>query len=298
MPRYTAYGLVVESDLELAAPRCVHVASTPDVTVQVESARALPRRPRPDTAIVRATPAEICLAYEDVGTFRIRHGREIIVTPVPAADRAALSRYVTGSAVGTLLHQRALLVLHASAVTIQNEAVLFLGDVGWGKSTTAAAFCAHEAGVVADDVVALDVDAGKISVLPGFPYLKLHADAAARFRHTLGPMLDATGRAGKCLVPVQRNVPTDSLALSSIFVLADCDNLRIERLRPQEALLALIRHTYVTALLERTGAGARHLRQCSLVVAQVPVYRLERPRTPTVLPTLVSRVRTTLAKGE
>jgi len=71
-------------------------------------------------------------------------------------------------------------VLHASAVSIDGKAAIFLGPRGAGKSTTtAAAFGAEGYSVLEDDVVAIRFDEGVLTVVPGVPQLRLKSDAAA-----------------------------------------------------------------------------------------------------------------------
>src|SRR5256712_12609609 len=113
-----------------------------------------------------------CFSWADVGTVLVRDGARIIVDPAPCVAESILRLYVLGPALGTLLRQRGLLVLHASAVSVGGEAVAFLGGPGWGKSTTAAALHARGHGVVADDIGAGAPAAGGPGVLPGVPRRK------------------------------------------------------------------------------------------------------------------------------
>ncbi|MEJ7712187.1 MAG: hypothetical protein WKF84_20575 [Pyrinomonadaceae bacterium] len=66
----------------------------------------------------------------------------------------------------------------ASAVEIEGSSVAFLGGKGWGKSTLAAYLQAQQHSLLADDVVAIDLElSGTARVLPGFPQLKLWPSA-------------------------------------------------------------------------------------------------------------------------
>jgi hypothetical protein len=79
------------------------------------------------------------------GTLQVSHGRSIVVDADNADDRTA-ALWVLGPAMGVLLQQRGVLVLHASAVTMDGGVVAFLGHSGWGKSTMAAAMVAGRLG--------------------------------------------------------------------------------------------------------------------------------------------------------
>lgn len=81
--------------------------------------------------------------------------------------------YVLGPVLGVLLRLRGVTCLHASAVSIGERGVVFVGQTGTGKSTTAAAFARQGYGVISDDIVALVEDEGTFHVLPAYPQLCL-----------------------------------------------------------------------------------------------------------------------------
>jgi hypothetical protein len=213
-----------------------------------------------------------------------------------------------GSALGILLHQRGLLVLHSSALAVAGGAVCFLGAAGSGKSTLAAGLNARGIELVADDLVPVEFDAaGSARTRPGFPQLKLYP-ASAR---AVGvdpqrlPRIDPNFEKRTHRVDSLRR---DPLPVHWIYVLAypppdqaqatgpwerkgaRGEDVTITLLPRADALVELIRHSFVVRLLAATGASARHLRQCSQLAAQVPVYRLQRPRDLAALDAVVSLV--------
>src|SRR5207245_2121597 len=121
----------------------------------------------------RASAGSAALYWQEVGAFQITAGREIIVEPASGVEARVLRLFLLGPALALLLVQRGLLVLHASAVEVAGRAIAFLGESGQGKSTTAAAFhaCGHP--VVADDVVAVQIEDGGPLIYPGLPQLNL-----------------------------------------------------------------------------------------------------------------------------
>ena len=125
----------------------------------------------------------------------------------PGLHSCCLRLYLLGSVFGALLHQRRLLVMHASTIQTARGAVLFVGDSGHGKSTLLGGLGATRYAMLADDVTAVTVDSSSGPVaLASFPHLRLCADAAARLDCPLEalPRVHSPGKVpvDKYLVPV------------------------------------------------------------------------------------------------
>jgi len=289
---YVAYGLGIHSALPL--PELVPMEGAADLVVRLGHVEPVPAAAAAMGRSCRATADEACLFYEQVGTFLVRGGREIIVDAAPDVEEQVLRLGILGPALAVLLHQRGLLILHASAVAVNDWAVAFLGGPGWGKSTTAAALHAQGRAVLADDVTAVHVEGDGPVVFPGFPQLKLWPDAAVSLGHELDTLVRLHPRLEKRAQRVSRGFPHAPLPLRVIYVLADGTRQEVEPVRPQEALVELVRHSYCARLLRAWGAS-KHFRQCANLVARVPVRRLKTPRSLTTLPALARFVEDDLA---
>src|SRR5438128_1281349 len=122
------------------------------------------------------------LAWREVGTFTIRGANAVDVQPAPGATPELLRLFLLGAVSAVLFHRAGRLVLHGSAVVMQDAAVGLLGASGWGKSTLAGLL--HQRGhrFLTDDVLAVDVEHGR-TVAPGRPELKVWPDTAAALGH-------------------------------------------------------------------------------------------------------------------
>jgi hypothetical protein len=272
---YVAYGLGIHSALEL--PELAPGPAPPDVVVRLGHLPGAPSDPPVGGVLLRTSADETCLYWPDVGTILLRHGREIILDPRPEATPDLLRLYLLGPVLGLLLHQRGLLVLHASAVTLDSGVVAFLGHSGGGKSTTAATLHARGCAVVADDVVAVDLGAsGGPAALAGFPQLKLWPDALTALgeRPEDLPRLHA-GEEKRARVA--DTVTTTARPLRRLYVLTDAEALDLQPLGGHAAVFELLQHSYVAPALERLGSSS-FLAQCARLAAAVPVRRLRRPR--------------------
>ena len=271
---YRAYGLVVRS--ALALPELEPGEGAPDVEIR------LGHRVRPESAqtkaSVRARARQVRLRWGSVATFTVRDGRKIVVRPAQDADERAVRLYLLGPALAALLHQRGLLTLHASGVAVDGAAIAFLGASGWGKSTIAGALLAQGYALVADDVMAVDFSGSRPTVTPGYPLLKLWPDVAA----ALGEQPDKLPRLRSDLEKrgcrLERGFAPAALPLRRIYVLGEHGRPELGLLRPADAIIELIRHTYGVRALAPVQP-AQQFRQCGRLATEVAVRRLRVARS-------------------
>jgi hypothetical protein len=286
---YSAYGLGIHSDLPL--PELPAVQADADVVIRRTSVDGQKPSGAMGNASAWVTREKAFLRYEGVVSFLIRGGREILVEAVGGADEAQQRLYLLGPALGVLLHQRGQLVLHASAVSLGEFAVAFVADKGFGKSTTAAAFCAAGHGLIVDDIFAINIAPGAGPMaLPGFPQLKLWPESAAKFVDNadslprLAPDLEKRSSIGGAGFENRR------LPIRCVYILTDGDENRIEPLGPQSAFSELIRHSYLAHVIAATGMSELHFRQIVALASSTRIARLHRRRSLDDLPEVVKLV--------
>jgi hypothetical protein len=282
---YTAYGLGLQSAVPL--PELMAGATAADVVIRCGKVAVSPPEPNGPDGYVRGTVEAVFLFQREVGTFLVRGGHEIIVDPASRVEERALRRFILGPALSVLLHQKGLLVFHASVIAFASGAVAFAARKGGGKSTMAAALHVRGHGMVADDIMALDAVGDCLMVRPGFPQVKLWPDAVEAIGEDpaslprLGPDLEKRVR------PVSQGFAVHPLPLRCVFVCSVGQELEIVPLRSAEALLSVMPHWYGAlfrgALLPILGLET-HFRQCAHLVENIPVYHLQRPHSLAALP--------------
>jgi hypothetical protein len=179
-------------------------------------------------------------------------------------------------------------VLHASAVEVDGEAVAFLGQSGWGKSSIAAALHAKGYRIIADDVVPVRIGADSITVFPGFPQLKLSAEVAATLGYDSESLLLLHPELGKRGFRVAQEFSTGALPLKGIYVLAQDGTQAIAPLSSQKAFIELVRHSIPTRWLQPSNPA--HFLQCTSLAKTIPTYRLQRSDSLSLLPNLAELV--------
>jgi hypothetical protein len=220
------------------------------------------------------------LAYYDGVQFWLeREGKSLWAVWPEAFTLEDTASYLLGPVFGLLLRLRGVTCLHASAVSIENRSVVFVGAEGAGKSTTAAAFATRGFGVISDDVVALVESPEGFRVMPAYPHLCLwqdsvemvcgSAEALPRFSTGWEKRRLALGEQGT-------RFENRSLPLGAVYLLG---NRRpdqasfVERVRPQAGLLSLVAGTFANKILDRE-MRAREFAVLGRLVTTVPIRRI------------------------
>lgn len=262
------YGLLVISDFWILDSSEINLeARDPDIVVRFGIVKE--SLPKIDSQVFSGF-------LPKVGNFLISNGNKVIVEPLPDVDEHILRPCILGSAMSVILQQRGFLVLHASAVLMQGEAIAFLGTSGAGKSTTASAFMNHGYSVITDDVLAIQFQDGIPVVIPSYPFIKLLPDAMAALGHdaeTL-PLLNRTTT--KRMQTFENSSLQDTYPLRKIYVLAIGDRHEVQDCSSTEALLNLVNHSRALNALTDPDSKKRHFQQCSDIVKSKPISILHR----------------------
>jgi hypothetical protein len=283
---YRAYGLAIHSELPLpgASPLAEDKA---DASIRFADIDWSPDEAAPGDDGFHFAADEAYLYWRGLGKFLVRGGREIVIEASAEASRELLRLPLLGVVMAVLLHQRGQLVLHASAVAIEEKAVAFVAPKGQGKSTLAAMLCARGHQLLADDLVLLNFASPQApAIVPGLAQIKLWPEAAT----TIGEDPEALPRLSpgqeKRLLAVNQRFSAAPLTLHSIYTLGVGEAVELEPLNSRDAMLQLITHTYVARFgkqLLRDHRAQLHLHQCAEVIRSRPLYRLNRPASLTTL---------------
>ena len=107
-----------------------------DVAEEIEDSFKLNKR----TLILQSNKSKTVIYKKHLGLFTLSEGKAIEFSPFAKFDPLTLSNTLLNLVFGFILYQRDVNVLHASAVEINNKAVLFVGPSGSGKSSLSSLF--------------------------------------------------------------------------------------------------------------------------------------------------------------
>ncbi len=289
---YSAYGLNIRSELPLPEfSRLSGRDSTRfDVTISFAPLASWIDPVRELNSSWNVNSADSRFWFRGVGGFQVLAGSEIRITPEPGIDNRLLRMYVEGMMMATLLFQRGNFVLHASVVSIGGRSAAFLGHVGAGKSSTAAALHARGHAVVTDDNAAIDLSAASPHVTPAFPYVKVFPAIAASLGVSEDSLTLMHSSQPKCVHAVSTDFPDSAVPLDCIYVLSRDAEITPRRLTNPAAVMELIRNSVPTRW--KLAGGAAHLRQCAQLAATTPVFLIRTFRALPELPELAQRIET------
>jgi hypothetical protein len=275
---YRLYGLVVQADTSLPAPPA---HGSPDISITTQ-----PLRFRSTIApniygysYQRRTDGSVHVSWSDLFDFVVHaNGRRIDVFAGTDIDGETVVAYLISQVLSVALLLQGIPTLHASAVSLHGNAVVLLGESGFGKSTLTAALLAEGAQLITDDLLVLRKEAAGYVAVPGAQRIKL-APAAADALHLAWPdtpMLDDSGKhvyhvpAAHCAaapVPVER----------VLLLQPDAAQPSLVSLSKQQATRALLSATFNP--LHTENARLQELLLTAEAIADaLPFYQLAIPR--------------------
>lgn len=220
------------------------------------------------------------LAYADGTQFWMDRERTNVWATWP--DELPLEStvsYVLGPVLGVVLRLRGVTCLHASAVSMGNRGVVFVGQTGRGKSTTAAAFARRGYGVISDDIVALAESEGGFYLMPAYPHLCLWPESVQMLYDSpeaLPRLMPDGDKRRMSLGEEGTRFENRCLSLGAIYVLGERrpdPAPYLEVMRPQSALLALVADTYANKILDRE-TRAREFAVLGRLVTTIAIRRV------------------------
>lgn len=272
---YAAYGLTINSYLPL--PELLKYDAEADVIIRQGKVTHPPDAQISEDCIW-ATATEAIFFWDDIGTIWVRNGQEVVIDAIANVHLDVLRLFLLGSALGTLLHQRGKLVLHGSVIAIQGQAIAFLGESGWGKSTTVAALCQNGHQMVTDDITVIDFDGrGYPIVFPSFPQVKLWDDAVIALGDIPAHLPKIRPELEKYAKTFQQDFSVQPLPLRQLYILGGGQRLEIERVELQTAFTELIFHSYASPFLTKFFSNPQHFGQCARLINAISINRLKRP---------------------
>ena len=230
-------------------------------------------------------------------------GRRIACRELDGASAESFQTYLLGQVLSYALLKQGIEPLHSTSAVIDGEAVAFLGDCGYGKSSLGAAFLQAGYHLLTDDLLVLKEEGDRFVAYSGPPRIKLFPRIA---KSLLGERVNGTPMNNctpKMVIPLERNEtvsPQGTFPLRAIYVLTPppassrSSRITIRPLSPRRACVEMIKNSFNIVIVEPERLK-RQFVLASRLAARVPVKSLSYPRTLTRLPAVRQAVLSDLA---
>lgn len=182
-------------------------------------------------------------------------GRRIWGHSLPAGTLERLQTYLMGQVISMALVIQGIEPLHATVVVVDGEAVAFLGDSGFGKSTLGAAFLKAGCSILTDDLLVIEKNGPDFIAQPGPARVKLFPAPAELLLSGQFEGVTMNPATPKLVLPLNDGQAWPTAApISNLFILsaphtdAPADEVEISRLSRRQACIKLIENTFNTVI--------------------------------------------------
>jgi hypothetical protein len=278
---YRIAGLTVLSDVEIPGLHEPVGDDVVDVSIRIGDVPATLKDAASSGPTWALAQDRFLLRVPGIARFMLSNGDTIVYQPAAAARPDDISAFLTGAAFGVLLHQRGLVVLHASSVNVSGRAALFLGASGAGKSTLAVALANRGYPLVTDDfcVVGRDAD-GHPLVYPDSRFPKLWANTIRHLGLSHRQRQPVRGRIEKFYVdPIDPSPSPGPLPCGPVYALLEARGHAkpgIHRPNVVDAALLLRQNAYRSRLIKPLRQGELYFRLAAAVGNAGGVFQLTR----------------------
>ncbi len=286
------FGLAVETSLDLPIAHPLRQNGQPRVVIRESSLKQLAGWPVDDATVIadwRTRSGRRALSIQShpdagyrisgasMGTFVVsRDGREVEAA-LPSVSAWRWQRLMFSQALPLAAALQGLAPFHASAVTVGDRALAFVGSSGAGKTSIASYLASFGASFLTDDVLALDVSDGGVQAHPGPGVARVRAEVLRAIRtHTKSDVGEIVGRSDKlqvAITPSGRAVPLHAL----YFLDRSPSFTRLEITESRAPDPARVLSNSFVTYVSQPPFQLAHLDVCSRIATSVPVFEVSTP---------------------
>ncbi|TDB61143.1 phosphoenolpyruvate carboxykinase (ATP) [Arundinibacter roseus] len=285
MPLYFAFNLLIRSDISLpelnpatetGQPEDIRICLT---SLTLPTLKQTPIHRRGVRARSGSAGSDtIFMSWKGIAAYKAVGGHTLFVDSY-TEDASVLSLFTVSEALGCILLQRGLLLLHASAVQVGAGAYCFMGVPGAGKSTTATAFVQAGAPLLSDDLTAIWFNEKKEPfILPAYPQLKIWENTVEGLSFEKTDLQPVSEGINKFSFNPQHNFPTQPVPLAQVYFIHKARNKpALQQVKPTEVPIELVRHFPLATHLLEGKVLHQHFLQSMWCAAAASIWRKRRP---------------------
>lgn len=207
MNLYRAYGLNIRSEIPLSLPLYQHRVEMPDIIIK--------------EGLENIDSSDIFRKMPELFSFTISKSGLISIDIHDRSRISFIASIIRGELISAILRWWGYLIIHASAIEINEKTVVFMGHSGAGKSTTALYINKIEkkSRIITDDLLPLTIENKKIVATPSFPRTRLYKDSGSRIFEDYETNDNIHDRSNKKEIPVSESFSEKKSNVSIVFVI-------------------------------------------------------------------------------
>ncbi|MBP6410699.1 MAG: serine kinase [Pseudarcicella sp.] len=282
---YFAFGLTIATDLDFENELSKSILP-PDLSIfegMVESSSKMTPtkvfRNNERLWFYEKNHNQATLFWPNIGYFLIENGSTITYQRL-GDSLGTLKLFVLSEVIGFALKQRNIYLLHGSAVQINNEAHVFVGVPGAGKSTTATAFWKKGYSILSDDMVLITNVNQFTFVIPSFSQFKIWNKTIEGLKldsNNLSPSFEGGDK--YLLQQDVETFPKELIKLKSINILLKHNSSKKDgEIKSIFAPTELIKHYPLPYELLKGDNLKNHFSQSMKIASTTKVYQKKRPK--------------------
>lgn len=213
-------------------------------------------------------------------------------------EKEVLSVFVLNEAMGMILFQRGYFLLHASAIQLEQEAVVFMGEPGMGKSTLVASFANAGIPILSDDLVVIKLDAQNNPMLiSGPPRIKIWSSTVEELGMSFDHLLPLYEGSKKMLWNLEDNETSEILPLRHLYQLIMLEDdegnnqSSFINLKGFAAIQALFSHSSIPSYFLTDDKRQKRTIDCMRILEKVPITNIIRPKNFSLIKQQIASIR-------
>jgi hypothetical protein len=294
---YRAFGLTISSSMEI--PELVPAEGEPDVLIREGNVPEALENPKTVGVRFQAKPGHFLLKVDNIAKYLVSEGRRVTIESFPRVEEEDIRLFLLSSAFGALIHQQGLLPLHASAIEVNGQCVMFCGASGSGKSTLAKAFIRRGYHLHTDDICVVSTGENETPMAyPGYPQLKLWEDALEKIGIDAASYTRVRQVVDKFAIPVMEHFNQNPLPIKRIYILSPWNKGEIEvsEIIGMRKFNLLKNQTYRFRFVAGLEREVSHFKSAGVLGNQVPICGVHRPHSLFLLDELADILETDFKK--
>jgi hypothetical protein len=236
------------------------------------------------------------LRFPDQTDFLISEdGLSIQCHPAADATQDTINHYFWDQVLPRILSHQGHIMIHASVVSIDHQAVAFIGESGYGKSTLAVAFREQGAPMLADDCIQLNLENQRVTAIPFNTGTRLWPDSLASLFTNPPTCSPVAHYSSKNRLTLDDSNSIGPVAVRAVFILEDPDSckhnspIKISSVTKQNALMHLIKQSFQLDVTDRQKNNDL-FNTLADMTQHLPTYSLRYPRNYSLLPEVQNEI--------